>query len=880
MKKAKKLLAGLAFAAMLLTTGCNSNANPDGIPSRKQDVYQLYKKDGGKMTYQEWLATVSGKDGSQLYADAGVPTTDLVNEGDYYIDLETWYLYIRENGAWVKLFCMQGPQGEQGLQGPKGDQGDQGPKGDAGSQIYADAEVPANTAGKDGDIFVDLTNFDFYMKIEGAWQRIGNIKGKDGVDGVNGTDGAAFYCDAGDPAASAGKNGDVYVNIETYDIFTKLDGEWKNFGNIKGAQGAPGEKGEQGTSFRAGWGAPAASLGNEGDSYMNYSNGDIYLKLGGHWQKEQNFNNGLSWKDDVAKKMMRYFGFQLPYADFDQSSLIFTLTFEGYYEYLTIYDTNDYNVLSNYGEKLLANGYTYSSYYDQYYKSVATGFKTPWVDQFGYDAENRANYLRVEFSPYQDEYYFYNNSDTYSRITEWPAEKVAQAMGDDFAAVVTGVDFQGYAFDSFKVQNEGDEYDEYSQELIAIEGDYVDELKEQVAAAGFIWDDYEEEFFDENGDAEVSIVLKDGYTRVGLYGTYAKDWDDAYLAANLDEFENGWADIQEKFEIIYPDSQPAGVNTSGKWFGYFEESYWGGTDGLLATTGDYVDEFIQNLIDAEFYFDDYYEDYEYDWYKYFTVSYRRGVTLINLSSDIEVPKTAKDMSEWVSEAAAYYFDMDGVVIPEFASANGEYIFTDYYAEDYGVLLCEVDYATEDELTAYLALLDEAGWSANAPQYNVEGGAVSRRLGNEGEVLAVDMWYEVAEDNDGNEIPLVALYFYEAFVMGEITPLNVIANIANMIGGDVEDLGDGEYGVEGSYYASSTPVEKIMGWCESSFTPASFEMVVEWTEDELSDGTPCYKCAFADFEAGVVIEYTVFSDEYQGTAITTFFAIAYEYDFNA
>ena len=64
MKKTKKLLAGLALAAMLLTTGCNSNANPDGTPYRQQDVYQLFKKAGGKMTYDEWLATVRGADGS------------------------------------------------------------------------------------------------------------------------------------------------------------------------------------------------------------------------------------------------------------------------------------------------------------------------------------------------------------------------------------------------------------------------------------------------------------------------------------------------------------------------------------------------------------------------------------------------------------------------------------------------------------------------------------------------------------------------------------------------------------------------------------------------------------------------------------------------
>ena len=52
---------------------------------------------------------------------------------------------------------------------------------------------PAGILGKDGDSYIDLDSFDYYVKTDGSWSKAGNIKGADGASGsgtgVNGKDG-------------------------------------------------------------------------------------------------------------------------------------------------------------------------------------------------------------------------------------------------------------------------------------------------------------------------------------------------------------------------------------------------------------------------------------------------------------------------------------------------------------------------------------------------------------------------------------------------------------------------------------------------------------------------------------------------------------------
>ena len=71
-------------------------------------------------------------------------------------------------------------------------------------------------------------------------------RGANGANGTNGADGASRLTGKAAPAASLGKNGDVYIATDTYDLYTKADGAWSKIGNIKGAQGAQGAQGAKG----------------------------------------------------------------------------------------------------------------------------------------------------------------------------------------------------------------------------------------------------------------------------------------------------------------------------------------------------------------------------------------------------------------------------------------------------------------------------------------------------------------------------------------------------------------------------------------------------------------------------------------------------------
>ena len=86
---------------------------------------------------------------------------------------------------------VQGPQGEQGPVGPQGPAGENGENGEDGSLILHGEGKPADTLGKDTDIYIDSKTGDLYQKDNGTWTLVMNIKGEDGKDGEDGTNGSS-----------------------------------------------------------------------------------------------------------------------------------------------------------------------------------------------------------------------------------------------------------------------------------------------------------------------------------------------------------------------------------------------------------------------------------------------------------------------------------------------------------------------------------------------------------------------------------------------------------------------------------------------------------------------------------------------------------------
>lgn len=123
------------------------------------------------------------------------------------------------------------------------------------------------------------------------------------VSGEKGNDGTSLLTGEGAPIETLGNNGDSYINISNFDYYVKEDDKWVLKGNIKGEQGNPGEKGDQGelgekgdkgdngdpgSSIKSGSGAPEDTLGKDGDSYLDTSTFDLYFKENGTWSKVGN----------------------------------------------------------------------------------------------------------------------------------------------------------------------------------------------------------------------------------------------------------------------------------------------------------------------------------------------------------------------------------------------------------------------------------------------------------------------------------------------------------------------------------------------------------------------------------------------------------------
>ena len=158
--KKKRLLAGLMSLAVVASlSSCDGmhNHNSDassGIVSTEnsdpkiREIYNLYKENGGTLTYEEWLASIKGEkgdkgdkgdtgetgaDGSTVRTGSGVPDIGLGKDGDSYIDLDTFDYYLKSNGAWTKVGNIKGATGEKGDKGDKGDTGETGAKGETGA---------------------------------------------------------------------------------------------------------------------------------------------------------------------------------------------------------------------------------------------------------------------------------------------------------------------------------------------------------------------------------------------------------------------------------------------------------------------------------------------------------------------------------------------------------------------------------------------------------------------------------------------------------------------------------------------------------------------------------------------------------------------------
>ena len=321
MKKRKKILPILPIVLSIFLTGCtllgssktsgpkgdqgipgeNGKDGKDGVSvvsiektssNGNVDTYTITYSDGSTSTFTVTNGE-NGEQGIQGYpgADGHTPVITIGGNGNWYVD-----------GVDTGIKA-QGPQGPAGQDGKDGQDGTDGVDGIDGTSVLTGNGSPSMSLGKDGDSYINLLTWDYYVKENGYWVLKGNIKGADGQNGTNGTngqdgaqgpqgeqgpqgpqgpagqdgtngtngtdgidgqDGTSMLTGNGVPASSLGKDGDSYIDLSTWNFYVKEDGSWVQHGNIKGADGANGTNGTNGTNGQDGQTGPQGPQGEQG----------------------------------------------------------------------------------------------------------------------------------------------------------------------------------------------------------------------------------------------------------------------------------------------------------------------------------------------------------------------------------------------------------------------------------------------------------------------------------------------------------------------------------------------------------------------------------------------------------------------------------------
>jgi len=220
----------------------------------------------------------AGKDGSIMYSGTGIPTSGTGNLGDYYLDRATGNLYgpklANGWGTPITLMGVNGTNGTNGINGTNGANGTNGVNGTNGSTTLNGSGAPGPGLGLNGDYYLDKTNYLLYgPKIAGSWGIPILLRGADGTQGPTGAagkDGSIIYSGAGVPVATMGLNGDYYLDKNTGNLYGPKTGVgWGAALALKGTNGTNGTNGSNGTNGADGVNGTNGTNGTNGSTTLS-----------------------------------------------------------------------------------------------------------------------------------------------------------------------------------------------------------------------------------------------------------------------------------------------------------------------------------------------------------------------------------------------------------------------------------------------------------------------------------------------------------------------------------------------------------------------------------------------------------------------------------
>lgn len=227
-------LTGVMVASPLMLAGCSGEQGPAGN---------------------------DGKNGATWYSGTYY-SAEQGTLGDFFYDTDDYNIYQKLEGGWTFISNIKGPQGEEGEKGDKGDKGSDGESAQVsisedGYWVINNLKTETKAVGTDGNTpyiqdgtwWIGDRNTQIIAQGENGKSAY-ELSGYTGtieewIESLKGKDGASFLLGNIVPTADDGKDGDVYLNVTDYNLYSKADGGWTLVGNIKGADGQDASASEE-----------------------------------------------------------------------------------------------------------------------------------------------------------------------------------------------------------------------------------------------------------------------------------------------------------------------------------------------------------------------------------------------------------------------------------------------------------------------------------------------------------------------------------------------------------------------------------------------------------------------------------------------------------
>ncbi|WP_232009333.1 hypothetical protein [Mucilaginibacter mallensis] len=166
-----------------------------------------------------------------------------------------------------------------------------GAPGINGATWYSGTTAPQTVIGSVNDFYLNTLTDSIYHKGPAGWLPVAYIKGSGGQPGTNGS---SWFIGPGNPGASLGSPGDLYLNTVTDSVLVKRD-HWQPVAYVRGSSGI------NGSTWYTGPTVPSPELGNENDLYLNTATDSIYRKNNG-WRSSAYIRGSKGDKGDRGDK--------------------------------------------------------------------------------------------------------------------------------------------------------------------------------------------------------------------------------------------------------------------------------------------------------------------------------------------------------------------------------------------------------------------------------------------------------------------------------------------------------------------------------------------------------------------------------------------------